>query len=71
MSRHYKTIKNGKGTILVIRDETEDRAANSYISIGPNGTDIMIRGAGTVLAFDRWEDLISAIDASKAVYVEK
>lgn len=65
MSRHYKPINNGYGTELTIKTGTDDSA---YISIGKDGTDIMLRGDGKVIAFDNWSDLINAIDVSKATY---
>ena len=61
MSRNYKNVKNGKGTDLTI-------GPGAYISVGKNGEDVTIRGAGKVLAFDKWEDLIAAIDEQKSVY---
>lgn len=61
MSRHYKEIKNGKGTSLLISDD-------SYITVGPKETDIMLRGSGKVFAFDHWNDFIASIDPNKAVY---
>lgn len=65
MSSHYKSINNGHGTELTIKSNVNDSA---YISIGPNGTDIMLRGKGKVIAFDNWSNLIDAIDISKASY---
>lgn len=61
MSNH-KTITNGNGTDLMI---TED----SYINIGKDGKNIMLRGDGIVIAFNKWEDLVHAIDVSKASYI--
>lgn len=61
MSRHYKSVKNGNGTELTISD-------GAYLMVGPNGTDIMLRGAGKVVAFDKWEDFVGAIDTKKATY---
>lgn len=64
---NYKEIRNGKGTTLVISDEEYKEA---YISVGPNGDNVMIRGEGTVIAFPTWKDLISALEHSpKASYV--
>ncbi len=60
-SKYYKNVKNGRGTNLAID-------AQSYLSVGPNGANIMIRGAGKVIAFECWEDLIGAIDTRKAAY---
>ena len=45
MSRNYKTVKNGRGTDLMIGE-------GKYVSVGAGGTDITIRGDGKVLAFD-------------------
>lgn len=56
MSSHYKEVKNGKGTILMIEPD-------KYISIGSKGSDVTIRGKGRVIAFDNWDDLIDAIDS--------
>lgn len=61
MSRHYKEIKNGRGTYLDIDNET-------YISIGKNGEDVMFRADGKVYGFDHINDLINAIDSEKAAY---
>lgn len=61
MSNH-KAITNGNGTDLMI---TED----SYIKIGKDGKDIMLRGDGIVIAFDTWKDLVHAIDVSKSSYI--
>ncbi len=60
-SSHYKSIRNSKGTEVWIRK-------GRYLSIGKNGTDIMIRGNGIVVAFDDWDSFINAIDYTKAVY---
>lgn len=62
MSRHFKEVKNGNGTVLTI-------GPVKYISIGPKGSDVTIRGNGKVVAFDKWDDLIDAIDIEKAAYV--
>ncbi len=61
MSSRNKEIKNGRGTTLIIGPE-------SYLSVGPGGTDVMIRGNGKALAFDNWEDLIDAVDTGKHAY---
>lgn len=61
MSRHYNEVKNGKGTNLII-------GQGKYISVGPEGTDVTIRGNGKVVAFDKWEDLIESIDIGKTAY---
>ncbi len=61
MGRNYKTIRNGRGTELMIGE-------GKYISAGAGGTDINIRGDGKVLAFDGWNDLVNAINEDKAVY---
>lgn len=58
--RKYKSVKNGRGTELMI-------AEGRYISVGVCGTDITIRGDGKVLAFDDWTGLMNAIDEDKAV----
>ena len=42
MGRNYKTVKNGRGTELVIGE-------GKYISVGLDGTDITIRGNGNVI----------------------
>lgn len=65
MSQHYKSVNNGFGTELTIRKNSADSA---YISIGKNGNDIMLRGNGKAIAFDTWNDLIDAIDVTKATY---
>jgi len=59
--RNYKTVRNGRGTDLVI-------GKGKYLSVGPGGTDITIRGDGKVLAFDDWAGLMDAINGEKAVY---
>lgn len=64
MSSHYKEVKNGKGTNLTISE-------GRYITVGTNGRDIMLRGDGKVLGFDSWDELINAIDTSKASYFLK
>lgn len=61
MSRHYKNVKNGLGTDLIISE-------SKYISIGKDGTDVTIRGDGIVVAFDTWEQFLHSIDSSKASY---
>lgn len=61
MSRRYKDVKNGRGTNLTIGPEM-------YISVGPGGTDVTIRGNGNVLAFDNWKDFVASIDKEKSVY---
>lgn len=61
MGRNYKTIRNGRGTELMIGE-------GKYISAGAGGTDITIRGDGKVLAFGEWNDLVNAINEDKAVY---
>lgn len=61
MSRHYKDVKNGRGTNLTVDP-------GKYISVGPGGTDVTIRGNGKVLAFDNWNDLVDAIDQKKSTY---
>lgn len=70
MSSHYKEIKVGKGTTLVVREKGNE-FCSAYISIGSNGKDIKLRGNGKVIAFDDWDDLIAAIDENKAAYVKK
>lgn len=64
MSRPYKEIKNGRGTNLIIAD-------GSYISVGPNGNDVTVRGAGKVMAFNTWEKFISSINKDKAIYASE
>ncbi len=61
MGRHYKDVKNGRGTDLNI-------GPGKYISVGPGGTDITVRGNGKVLAFDNWKDFVDAIDQEKSAY---
>lgn len=61
LSSHYKNIRNSKGTEVWI-------GKGRYLSIGKNGTDIMIRGNGIVVAFDDWDSFINSIDCKKAVY---
>ncbi len=61
MGKNYKTVRNGKGTELMIGE-------GKYISAGAEGTDITIRGDEKVLAFDGWNDLVNAINEDKAVY---
>lgn len=61
MSRHYKPVRNGNGTELTISE-------NNYISIGPNGTDIMLRCGDEVLAFDSFEDMVASMDKEKCSY---
>lgn len=61
MSRNYKDVKNGRGTNLTI-------APGKYISVGPGGTDVTVRGNGKVLAFDNWSDFVDAIDHEKSTY---
>lgn len=55
MSRHNKEVRNGRGTDLIIDND-------SYIRVGKNGGDIAIRGNGKVFFFNKWADLISAIE---------
>lgn len=66
MSRHYKEVSNGNGTNLTIK--TGGLMDSAYISIGKDGKDVMLRGNAQVIGFDTWEDLIGAIDLSKASY---
>ena len=61
MSRDYKTVKNGRGTDLIIGE-------GKYVSVGAGGTDITIKGDGKVLAFDDWNGLIDTINEDEAVY---
>lgn len=61
MSSHYKEVKNGNGTELIISEE-------EYISAGRKGEDVMIRGNGKVMAFKDWSSLIDAMDSGKADY---
>lgn len=64
MSRHYKEISNNSGTNLTI-------GPGAYLSVGKDGTDIMVRGNGKVFAFDTWQDLIDSIDETKPVYCKR
>lgn len=64
MSRHYKNVKNGLGTDLIISDD-------KYISVGKDGADVTIRGNGIVAAFDTWEEFVNSIELSKATYFDK
>ena len=61
LGRDYKTVRNGRGTMLEIGPE-------SYISVGQGGKEIMMRGDGMVIAFPSWRDMISAVDVSRASY---
>jgi hypothetical protein len=61
MGRNYKTVRNGKGTELIIGE-------GKYISAGAEGKNVTIRGNGKMLAFDGWDDLVNAINEDKAVY---
>lgn len=61
MSRHYKEVKNGRGTTLTI-------GPDAYLSVGYSGEDVMIRGDGKVVAFDSWKDFVNAIDSEKSTY---
>ena len=61
MSRHYKEIKNGDGTDIIIDPE-------KYISIGKNGEDIMIGCNGKVISFDTFEKMVNAMDVAKSAY---
>lgn len=62
MRNEYKTVRNGRGTSLEIGPE-------AYIRVGKGGEDVMIRGGGTVAAFDTWDGLTAAIAAeSSACY---
>lgn len=67
MSAKRKSIMNGSGTNLTIH-ESDIAKQSAYISIGKDGTDIMIRGCGKVFGFNDWESFISAIDNTKAAY---
>ena len=64
MSKNYKTVKNGRGTDLLIGE-------GKYISVGAGGADVTIRGDGKVLAFDDWNGLMDAINEDKAVYCKR
>lgn len=64
LSRHYKEVKNGKGTNLTISEE-------KYLSVGKNGEDVTIRGNGKVIAFNNWFDFVEAIDVGKASYFRR
>lgn len=70
MSRHFREILNGNDTTLNIKpcEEVSHISESSYISVGPGGTDVMVRGSGKVLAFDTWEQLVNAIDIKQAAY---
>lgn len=63
MGKNFKEVKNGNGTQLNISDET-------YISVGKNGTDIMIGHNGTCIAFDDIEQMLAAFDLKKASYYQ-
>lgn len=65
MSRKSKQIVIKRKGVDVFIGSPEDA---DYVSIGPNGTDIMIRGNGRVLAFNSWKDLVAAISPENAVY---
>lgn len=64
MSAHYKEIKNGKGTDLIIGER-------EYISIGRKGEDVVIGNKNWHIAFDSFDDFVNAIDVSKARYARK
>lgn len=60
MSR--QEVANNEGTDLII---TQDK----YISIGQNGTDIVLKNGDKMIWFDgenAWDQLINAIDTTKA-----
>lgn len=57
----YKEVRNGNGTNLTIGE-------GRYIAVGKGGSNITIRGAGKVICFDRWDDLVRAVDVSRSVY---
>lgn len=61
MAAKYKEIKNGNGTNLTISE-------GRYITIGKDGKDVTIRGNDKVIYFTTWDDLVNAIDVSKAIY---
>jgi hypothetical protein len=55
-------IDNEQGTDLII---TNDK----YISVGENGSDIVIKNGGKMIWFDgedAWDRFVNAIDTSKA-----
>ena len=57
-----KQIQNGGGTNPV-------NGQRSYISVGRNGNDVMIRADGKVFAFDNFRQLVNSIDPEKAPYI--
>ena len=61
MSTNYKEIKNGRGTTLMIDEST-------YISVGHDGCDVMLRVSGQVSGFDSLEHLASSICKGRASY---
>lgn len=66
MSRHFKTITVGRG--ITLQFGKRENPDEKYISIGPDGSDVMLRGAGQVFGFDTWEQLVAALDPGKAAY---
>lgn len=61
MLGQHRELKNGRGTDLTISE-------GQYLSVGKNGKDVTIRGNGRVIAFDKWDDLVDAIDITKSVW---
>ena len=49
-----KEIRNGRGTCLAITDD-------SYIRVGKDGKDVMIRENGRVFGFDTFDHLVVAL----------
>lgn len=57
-----QVIYNKEGTDLII-------SSDKYISVGPNGSDIVIKNGSKMIWFDgedAWDHLIAAIDTNKA-----
>ncbi len=59
MGTKYKKVQNGRGTCLCLGED-------SYVSVGADGNDVAVRAKGKVIWFDKWADLVSAIDIKKA-----
>lgn len=57
-----KEIRNGRGTCLAITDD-------SYIRVGKDGKNVMIRSNEKVFGFDTLNHLVAALDEKKAAYI--
>ena len=62
MATKRKSVNNGNGTDLTISE-------GRYLSVGKDGMDVTVRAGGKMVCFNIWDDMVAALDVSKAAYV--